>query len=178
MFAAVFALRLTIEGSASGVSLLFSVPIVLVTIAYGTAAGAAAATLALGLVVAWVTLEDAHLGAIGLGMRALAFYAVPATIYFAREQVGPAEVAAEGAGSQTAQGETPRPLTRRECEVLGLLAEGHTNAEIAAKLVLSVRTVESHRANLQRKLGRKNRRELVSYALRHGLVPGQRRIRL
>jgi two-component system, NarL family, response regulator NreC len=61
-------------------------------------------------------------------------------------------------------------LSEREVEVLRLIALGHTNAEIAEKLYLSVRTVESHRANVQRKLDLSTRAELVRYALDHGLV--------
>ena len=63
-------------------------------------------------------------------------------------------------------------LTEREFEVLTLLALGHTNAEIGAQLHLSVRTVEAHRAHLQRKLRRPSRAELVRYALDHGLLHG------
>jgi two-component system, NarL family, response regulator NreC len=64
----------------------------------------------------------------------------------------------------------PDNLTERELEVLTLLALGHTNAEIGAQLHLSVRTVEAHRASLQRKLRRPSRAELVRYALDHGLL--------
>jgi len=52
-------------------------------------------------------------------------------------------------------------LTDREREVLKLIALGHTNSEIAAQLYLSVRTVESHRAHIQQKLGLQTRAELV-----------------
>lgn len=61
-------------------------------------------------------------------------------------------------------------LTEREREILGLIANGHTNAQIAQLLVISVRTVESHRANIMEKLGLQNRAELVKYALRKGLL--------
>src|SRR5215217_9538590 len=64
----------------------------------------------------------------------------------------------------------PDDLTEREVEVLRLIALGHTNVEIAGQLFLSVRTVESHRAHIQQKLGRATRAELVHYALEHGLV--------
>lgn len=64
----------------------------------------------------------------------------------------------------------PDDLTEREVEVLGLIALGHTNAEIGGQLFLSVRTVESHRAHIQQKLRRTTRAELVRYALDHGLV--------
>ena len=67
----------------------------------------------------------------------------------------------------------PDDLTEREVEVLRLIALGHTNAEIAGQLFLSVRTVESHRAHIQQKLGRATRAELVRYALDHGFVGPQ-----
>ena len=61
-------------------------------------------------------------------------------------------------------------LSAREREVLGLLALGHTNPEIAEQLSLSVRTVESHRANIHQKLELSCRADLVRYALEHGLI--------
>jgi two-component system response regulator NreC len=61
-------------------------------------------------------------------------------------------------------------LTPREREVLRLIALGHTNAEVAERLYLSVRTVETHRANIHRKLGTESRSELVRHALEQGLV--------
>ena len=61
-------------------------------------------------------------------------------------------------------------LTEREREVLGLVAQGYTNAEIAARLVVSVKTVETHRAHLMSKLGLQTRAELVQYALREGYL--------
>jgi DNA-binding NarL/FixJ family response regulator len=62
------------------------------------------------------------------------------------------------------------PLTPREQEVLKLIAEAHTNREISQILHLSEKTVESHRGNLLRKLGMRDRVELVRYAIRRGLV--------
>ncbi len=62
------------------------------------------------------------------------------------------------------------PLTPREQEVLKLIAEAYTNAQIAQILHLSEKTVESHRANLLRKLGMRDRVELVRYAIKRGLV--------
>ena len=62
-------------------------------------------------------------------------------------------------------------LTAREREVLHLVAEGHTNAEIAARLFVSPRTVETHRANLMRKLGLHTQTDLIRYALRRGILP-------
>ena len=63
----------------------------------------------------------------------------------------------------------PDELTPREVEVLGLLAQGYMNPEIAEQLVLSVRTVETHRANIQRKTNIGSRAELIAYAKEHGL---------
>jgi DNA-binding NarL/FixJ family response regulator len=62
-------------------------------------------------------------------------------------------------------------LTTREREVLHLAAEGLSNAEIAARLFLSPRTVEVHRANLMRKLGLHSQTDLIRYALQRGILP-------
>jgi two-component system, NarL family, response regulator NreC len=64
----------------------------------------------------------------------------------------------------------PDGLSEREVEVLRMIALGHTNAEIAEQLFLSVRTVETHRAHIQQKLRLGSRSELVRYALDHRLV--------
>ena len=64
----------------------------------------------------------------------------------------------------------PDGLSEREVEVLRMIALGHTNAEIAEQLYLSVRTVETHRAHIQQKLRLGSRSKLVRYALEHGLV--------
>jgi two-component system response regulator NreC len=61
-------------------------------------------------------------------------------------------------------------LTERELEVLRLVALGYTNSEIAKRMYLSPRTVETHRANLQTKLKLNGRPELVRYALEHGVI--------
>jgi DNA-binding NarL/FixJ family response regulator len=68
------------------------------------------------------------------------------------------------------RGEDPSELTPREQEVVKLIAEAHTNKEIAEILHLSEKTVESHRANVLQKLGMRDRVELVRYAIRRGLV--------
>lgn len=64
----------------------------------------------------------------------------------------------------------PDGLTDREVEVLRLVVLGHTNAEIATRLYLGVRTVESLRSNIQHKTGTATRAELVSYAREHDLT--------
>ncbi len=61
-------------------------------------------------------------------------------------------------------------LTAREREVLMLVAEGNSSAEIAGRLFLSPRTVEMHRANAMRKLGLRSQNDLIRYALRKGLA--------
>lgn len=68
-------------------------------------------------------------------------------------------------------------LTTREREVLLLASEGSTNPEVARHLSISVRTVESHRASLMRKLGLRNQTDLVRYAVRRGLLPIDMRTR-
>jgi len=62
------------------------------------------------------------------------------------------------------------PLSPREQEVLKLIAEAYTNRSIAETLHLAEKTVESHRANILRKLGMRDRVELVRYAVRRGLI--------
>ncbi|HYI19130.1 MAG TPA: response regulator transcription factor [Solirubrobacteraceae bacterium] len=64
----------------------------------------------------------------------------------------------------------PDGLSDRELGILRLIALGHTNAEIAQTLFLSVRTVESHRSHIQQKTGMSSRAELVRYALSHKLI--------
>jgi two-component system response regulator NreC len=66
--------------------------------------------------------------------------------------------------------EPMEPLSPRELEVLRLVADGHTNRQIAEMLHVSVRTVESHRANLMGKLNLSSPAQLVRYALEHGLL--------
>ena len=62
------------------------------------------------------------------------------------------------------------PLSERERDVLELLVRGHTNQEIGKTLYISVRTVDTHRAHIMRKLGLETRAELVLFALANGLL--------
>ena len=71
----------------------------------------------------------------------------------------------DGAGDQG-----QRELTPREKEIVALIAAGASSKEVAKKLFLSVSTIETHRANLMRKMGARNVAQLVHYALQHGLV--------
>ncbi|MHB8923523.1 MAG: LuxR C-terminal-related transcriptional regulator, partial [Thermoleophilia bacterium] len=61
-------------------------------------------------------------------------------------------------------------LTEREREILKLVAEGYTNREIAESLFISVKTVETHKANIMEKLNLHKRAELVRYAIRKGIL--------
>ena len=82
-------------------------------------------------------------------------------------ELGSRLIAAETADRLRAEED---PLSAREREVLGLLALGHTNQEIAEKLFISVRTAEAHRAHIMQKLRLSTRAELVHYALGEGLL--------
>lgn len=64
-------------------------------------------------------------------------------------------------------------LTTREREILQLTAQGCTNTEIASRLYISPRTVETHRTNLMRKLDLHNHAQLIQFAIQHGIIPGQ-----
>ena len=79
----------------------------------------------------------------------------------------PALGARLAAGAEAGQADE---LSERERDVLRLIALGHTNAEVAEQLFISIRTVESHRAHIQQKLRLSSRAELVRYALERGLI--------
>ena len=64
-----------------------------------------------------------------------------------------------------------RDVSERESEVLRLIASGYSNKEIAARLALSVKTVEAHKANAMRKLGLTGRIDIVKYAILQGWLP-------
>ena len=80
------------------------------------------------------------------------------------------ELGAQLAAEAPDRARRPDALSARELEVLELIALGHTNGEIATRLFLSVRTVESHRAHIQQKTRRFTRAELVAYAREHGIA--------
>lgn len=108
-------------------------------------------------------------GAIGLVLKEMADSDLPAAVREAsraRRYVSPLLAAKLNGGQSNAADK----LTPREREVLRLIALGHTSVEIARKLGLSPRTIETHRARIHRKLGLETRAELVHYALRHDLL--------
>lgn len=81
------------------------------------------------------------------------------------------KLAPSGNGYHLGKNEGPlAQLTRRECEILQLLAEGYGNKEIATKLDISVKTAETHRTNMMRKISGHSLADLVRYAIRNGLV--------
>jgi predicted ATPase/DNA-binding CsgD family transcriptional regulator len=98
-------------------------------------------------------------------------------VAFALDQAAeqPPSVAASSPPA-TASSQLPLPdgLTPREAEVLGLVAGGYTNREIAEKLVVSLGTVERHIANLYAKINARGRADATAYALRHHLVSDSR----
>ena len=85
--------------------------------------------------------------------------------YVARPEESPAPPKGPAPGAEL------RLLSPREMEVLKLVAEGLTNQEIADKLVISIKTVQAHRANVMEKLGLQNITHLVRFAIYAGLIP-------
>ena len=109
-------------------------------------------------------------GALGFVLKELADSELPQAVRAAalgEEYVSPRVAARLDALRRTL---TDDELTLREVEVLRLIALGHTSVEIAGKLHISPRTVESHRARIHNKLGLATRAELVRYALGRGLL--------
>jgi DNA-binding NarL/FixJ family response regulator len=95
---------------------------------------------------------------------------VQATLVAAARPAGPAETAAAGdAGPAAGSRELPDGLTRREAEILALIARGLTNPEIAAALVLSNHTIKSHINRIFTKTGSRDRLAATLYAQAHGL---------
>jgi two-component system response regulator NreC len=111
-------------------------------------------------------------GAIGFVAKDMAAEELPAAVRAAacgEEYVSPRLASRLDSLHRALTGEA---LTSREVEVLRLIALGHTSVEVARRLRLSPRTVETHRAHINSKLGISSRAELVRYALRRGLLGG------
>jgi two-component system, NarL family, response regulator NreC len=125
-----------------------------------------------------VTMDDSPVfaqhalatGALGFVLKELADSELPQAVRAAargEEYISPRVAAGLDALQRSL---TDDELTPREVEVLRLIALGHTSVEIAGKLHISPRTVETHRARIHRKLGLATRAELVRYALGRGLL--------
>ena len=119
-------------------------------------------------------LEALHAGAVGYVVKTQAAADLVQAIHsvlhgaiYVSPVVTPAVVQAALRGTPL----PPDPLTSREREILQRIAEGQTTKEIAASLALSVKTAESHRINLMRKLDIHETATLVRYAIRRGLIP-------
>ena len=80
-------------------------------------------------------------------------------------------IAAYAEKAQQAPADPYETLTTREREILQLAAESSSTTEIAARLGISPRTVETHREHLMRKLGLQSQTDLIRYALRRGILP-------
>jgi predicted ATPase/DNA-binding NarL/FixJ family response regulator len=85
------------------------------------------------------------------------------------DAVAEALITTDGVDKSPRQVTHPHGLTGREVEILRLVAAGHTNVEIAAALVLSVKTVERHLANAYAKIGARSRVDAATYAVAHNL---------
>lgn len=161
---AVVMLTFLFQNSASwGFYSLFAVPVAVAGRHLGVGAGVAVALAAVGTMILHASVAGIDIGPSGFTVRAAALIVVvlvaaPRGMFAANDEL-------EGTGAPP----TPR-LTPREVDVLRLLALGHTNQETADRLYLSVRTVESHRARVQQKLGRRKRSELTAYAFAKGLI--------
>jgi len=172
MFVGVFALAL--EARHAGLLHLHAVPIAIFALQIGLLAGLSASACSLSLMAVWAEVEGAELMMLDLLSGAVPFLVVvglcQAVFGHARRSHAPAPAASGGRHLEAASVAAVDELTDREREVLGLLALGHTNREIAEQLVLSVRTVESHRARIQRKLAITSRAELVKHAVDRDLL--------
>jgi two-component system response regulator NreC len=116
--------------------------------------------------------EALHSGATGYVLKEAADEELIAAVEAAvagRRYLNP-QLAARVALAQGRESGPPNGLSEREAEVLTLIALGHTNAEIAEKLYLSIRTVETHRSHVQQKLRLTRRSDLVRYALDKRLI--------
>jgi DNA-binding CsgD family transcriptional regulator len=171
LFASVFALASLVDGRSS-VLHLHAVPIAILALSLGIVAGLSAVALSLSLMFVWAEVEGVELLLLDYMSGAVPFLLVVLLCQFAirglRSHQTPAKRRLRLKRARSARAEE---LSKREREVLGLLALGYTNREIAERLYLSVRTVESHRARLQQKLLVSSRAELVRHALERDLIP-------
>jgi DNA-binding CsgD family transcriptional regulator len=163
LFASVFALALVVEEPEAGILHLHAVPIAILALSLGIVAGLSAAALSLSLMTVWGELEGVELLLLDYTTGAIPFLLVVFLCQIALRR-------SKRSGLERIRNQPTKELSDREEEVLGLLALGYTNREVAEQLYLSVRTVESHRARIQRKLLVSSRAELVRHALERDLL--------
>ena len=99
-----------------------------------------------------------------------AIHAVQRGIIYVQPHLMRALVFPDSSTAEEVKTGTVEELTPRELDVMRLIVQGHTNRQIADRLNLSIRTVESHRSNLMAKLNLRSRVELVRYAAEHGFL--------
>ena len=149
--------------------LMLVVPIAMIGRRWGLRRALAAAAVAVALVGARTTISGGQIGIVGYLSRATAFVTVATLAGSPLQQQSDrrAEHATSSVSSAAAPVAGPEDLlSRRELEVLALIAEGDTNAEIAERLVIAPSTVESHVKRILRKLGARNRTEAAARYLR------------
>ena len=166
LFASVFALALVVEEPQAGILHLHAVPIAILALSLGVVAGLSAAAFSLSLMAVWGELEGVELLLLDYMTGAIPFLLV---VFLCQIAVGRSRRSGQAAKRPRNQ-HVKEDLSDREREVLALLALGYTNKEVAERLYLSVRTVESHRARIQRKLLVSSRAELVRHALERDLL--------
>lgn len=148
--------------------LMLVVPIAMIGRRRGLRRALAAAAIAVALVGVRTAVSGGQIGIVGYLSRATAFVTV-ATLAASLQQQSDrsAEHATSSVSSAAALGARPADLlSRRELEVLALIAEGDTNAQIAERLVIAKTTVESHVKSILRKLDVSNRTEAAARYLR------------
>jgi DNA-binding CsgD family transcriptional regulator len=171
LFGLIFTLALWVEHPRGGLLHLHAVPIAVLALQLGVLAGLSAVAASLSLMFVWAEMEGAELLMVDYMSGAVPFLVVVLLCQLVLvRMVGRGGGSTNGKASARLRRPHTPELTERERDVLGLLALGHTNREVAETLFLSVRTVESHRARIQQKLGISGRAELVRYAMEHGLA--------
>ena len=152
LFAVVITLRFAIDEGVQGVLLLLALPVGIVSATRGASAGLVAAAIASAIAIGWnITLGNGS-EATDHGLSTVVFVWV--AILPGLFRTGSPKV-----GARRPPAELERLLSRRELEVLGLMAEGATNQQIAQRLFISEGTVKSHVKHILRKLGVANRTE-------------------
>lgn len=117
----------------------------------------------------WVDLGAQH-DAAGINLRLADAYRALGDETSTAAEMAQAEETYERLGVQRPEPETSHGLTRRECEVLALVADGHSNRQIGEELYISDRTVARHLTNIFHKIGVSNRTEAARYAADHGIA--------